>query len=73
MKELCWSILAVAAVAILMSGCGARVQAVIPTYTDPAQAITVKNGEEFVIQLGYEIICCGEPMKTDKAPAESLK
>ncbi len=54
MKKICGSILAVAAVAILMSGCGARVQAVIPTYTDPAQTITVKSGKDFVIQLSYD-------------------
>ena len=53
MKKLCWPFVAVIC-AILMSSCSAGVQAVIPTYTDPTQTITVKNGEQFVLQLTYD-------------------
>lgn len=46
-------LVAAIALGLLIAGCANRGQASIPVYSDPTTPITVKTGNEFVIQLDY--------------------
>lgn len=53
MKKLALLAMAVTVLGGLLLGCAKTGRATIPTFSDPAQPITVKAGQQFVIYLPY--------------------
>ena len=54
MKKLMLPAMVVIAFGLLMSSCVPGGRAIIPTYTNPVENISVRAGDEFVIQLAYD-------------------
>jgi predicted secreted protein len=53
-KKLMLSVMAVITFGLLLSSCAGAGRTGIPVYTDPADNISVRSGDEFVIALAYD-------------------